>query len=398
MNRLQFGPLALMESGRDGSTIKVADFAKYPHLGQPLPDVSQSAYPNAVQQLLNKFKSHGLTSHGLKGSQVSPEGQVGKSGPDAKKDADADGRSQDVGPASGPEIVEANSGTCGKVGMSGNTDGNGNTDTSSVRSSQGVMVRSGTAFHSQRVFIPTGYEPNYAYPLIVYLHDQGQDSAGLQKIMPEISFRNYIGVAYNSPQFRHAAVVGRAQRSKQRTGEGTTPGGGAGRGVGAKDARMAAGDSTASWMQESDVIAASMEALSSCLRRTQRRLNINLDKIFLVGVGAGGTMALRLALMLPDRVAGAVSLNGELPQGGVGSQGSLFGRLKQARAVPLFLAHYRESTRFPEYQLCENLKLFHAGGFSVTMRQYPCDDRGCKQVFSDVDRWVMEQVTGMPST
>ncbi len=100
-------------------------------------------------------------------------------------------------------------------------------------------------------------------------------------------------------------------------------------------------------------------------------------------------MALRLAFLYPEQVAGVVSINGELPQ-----NSRLFARLKNARQVPIFLGHFRNSTTYLEYQVCQDLALLHSGGFSVTLRQYPCPDNGCPHVFRDINRWMMEQVTG----
>jgi hypothetical protein len=34
----------------------------------------------------------------------------------------------------------------------------------------------------------------------------------------------------------------------------------------------------------------------------------------------------------------------------------------------------------------------------VTLRQYPCDDELTTQMLHDLDVWLMEQVTGVPTT
>ena len=44
------------------------------------------------------------------------------------------------------------------------------------------------------LFAPMHYEPNYAYPLLVWLHGPGDDERQLQRIMPLISMRNYAAV------------------------------------------------------------------------------------------------------------------------------------------------------------------------------------------------------------
>jgi phospholipase/carboxylesterase len=208
----------------------------------------------------------------------------------------------------------------------------------------------------QRLFIPAGYEKNYAYPLLVYLHDREQTAGQLHRIMPEVSLQNYVGTAFNSP------LLGPAR--------------GVERGV-------------AMWEQHDRGVAAALEGLADCIAMAQSRLNINREKIFLVGSGVGGSMALRLAFLYPQRIAGVVSLNGELP-----AAGPVLSRLKVARNIPILMSHFRDSSSFTEHRLCENLVLLHSAGFSVTMRQYPCDDGGCGQVYRDANAWIMETVTG----
>ena len=45
------------------------------------------------------------------------------------------------------------------------------------------------------VFTPEGYEPNYAYPLVVWLHGAGEDERVLRRLLPEVSDRNIVGLA-----------------------------------------------------------------------------------------------------------------------------------------------------------------------------------------------------------
>src|SRR5262249_14671671 len=47
----------------------------------------------------------------------------------------------------------------------------------------------------QCLLVPQHYERNYAYPLLVWLHDAGGDERELKKIMPLVSLRNYVSLA-----------------------------------------------------------------------------------------------------------------------------------------------------------------------------------------------------------
>ena len=49
------------------------------------------------------------------------------------------------------------------------------------------------------LFGPLQYEKNYAYPLIVWLHSDGQNATQLQSMLPNISMQNYFGVAPQAP-------------------------------------------------------------------------------------------------------------------------------------------------------------------------------------------------------
>src|SRR4051794_1255728 len=51
-----------------------------------------------------------------------------------------------------------------------------------------------------RTFLPTGYEPNYPYPLLVFLHNQGGSEEQILRLAPRLSRRNYICIALRGPQ------------------------------------------------------------------------------------------------------------------------------------------------------------------------------------------------------
>jgi phospholipase/carboxylesterase len=111
------------------------------------------------------------------------------------------------------------------------------------------------------------------------------------------------------------------------------------------------------------------------------------SRVFLAGFDAGGTMAFRVAMNYPDRFAGVLSICGAFPSGH-----RPFGRLTQARRLPMFLAVGRDSREYPPFRACADLRLLHAAGMSITLRQYPCAQELTQQMLRDVDRWIMEQI------
>jgi phospholipase/carboxylesterase len=201
------------------------------------------------------------------------------------------------------------------------------------------------------IFAPLHYEPNYAYPLVVWLHGPGDNEYQLRRVMPEISMRNYVAVG---------------PRGTSADGDGFT------------------------WCE--DGLRATEQAVFESIEVVTARFNIARHRVFLAGYCAGGTMALRLGLLHPGSFAGALSISGPFPLGT-----SALVRLGAARHLPLFIAQGRQSRVYTAHRTCEELRLFHAAGLSVHLRQYPCEDELTTQMLRDADAWLMEQITGIPA-
>lgn len=213
------------------------------------------------------------------------------------------------------------------------------------------MRRLGHRGEDFSLFAPLHYEANYAYPLVVWLHNEGGDQRQLARVMPLVSMRNYVGLAVRGP-------------------EACETGGYA-------------------WPQTTDGIAAAEQRICDAIDKAGERYHIHDQRIYLAGYEAGGTMAYRVALRNPQRFSAAVSLGGPFPEGE-----TPLAKLAQLRKFPLLLAHCRDSQSYPVEQVCRELMLFHAAGLAVTLRQYPCGDELTTQMLTDLDVWLMEQVTG----
>src|SRR3954470_5701631 len=50
-----------------------------------------------------------------------------------------------------------------------------------------------------RTFLPAGYEPNYPYPLLVFLHGHGGSEEQVLRLAPRLSRRNYICIGLRGP-------------------------------------------------------------------------------------------------------------------------------------------------------------------------------------------------------
>jgi phospholipase/carboxylesterase len=201
------------------------------------------------------------------------------------------------------------------------------------------------------LFSPIHYERNYAYPLLVWLHDEGGNERELRKLMPHVSVRNYVGAAVR----------------------GVEPSWRSPRGF--------------SWGASLGAAADAAERVQEAIDAACERFNLHPQRIFIAGYGTGGTMALRLALVNSSWFAGAASLNGPMPKGNCP-----LARVNEARRLPLFLASCRDSLAYPPAHVSADLRLLYSAGFSLALRQYPCPCELTTAMLSDMDRWLMQQV------
>jgi phospholipase/carboxylesterase len=205
-----------------------------------------------------------------------------------------------------------------------------------------------------RTFLPVGYEPNYPYPLIVFLHGQGGSEEQVLRLAPRLSRRNYICIGLRG---RHLV--------------GTRPDGRGCYGWG----DLGFGDSPVE------------DYLVRAVEQTRRNFHVHSERIYLAGVHDGATLAYRLALAMPDRVAGVIALNGVLPKGG-----PLF-RYPDVRQLRAWIGHGIANSVAPLSLARANYRLLYTAGLDVRMQTYPTTHRLHPDMLRDVNRWVMEHVT-----
>lgn len=204
------------------------------------------------------------------------------------------------------------------------------------------------------LFAPHHYQPNYGYPLLVWLHGPGDDERQLRRIIAHVSLRNYVAVC---PR-------------------GCSP--------------PLPGELGFRWSQTMAAIEAAEQQIFDSIDAACSRYEISTDHIFLAGFQCGGTMALRIALQHPGRFAGVASIGGSFPEGA-----APLARLRQARGLPILLAQGRDSLEYPLQQSCDELRLFHAASLRVSIRQYPVADDLTTAMLADLNTWMMERVTGV---
>ena len=207
------------------------------------------------------------------------------------------------------------------------------------------------------LFGPRGYEPGYAYPLIVWIHGPDDNEQQLNQVMPHISLQNYVGV---SP-----------------------------RGTVLQDS-YPNGVSTYSWQESPEQIFTALDRVKDCIELACLRFNIDRSRVFLGGYDAGGTMALRLAWADPATFAGVASFGGRFPRNHMPLR-----NYSASRSMPLMLAYGQDGIDYDNSDLQSDLRLLHSAGFQRhTINQYPCADELVTQMLKDFNSWVMKLVNG----
>jgi len=221
-----------------------------------------------------------------------------------------------------------------------------------------VLSRSEPDQPPHALFAPLHYERNYAYPLIVWLHGPDDSESQLKRIMPLVSLRNYVAIA---------------PRGTMASSE-TSP-------------------AAFQWCQTEEHIEAAEQRVLECAAAAREKFHLAAGRTFLAGYDCGGTMALRVALRQPRHFAGVLSFGGRFPTGH-----APLAQLAHSRRLSIFVACNRASQRYPSAVVCDDLRLLHSAGMSIMLREYPGPDGLMPQMLSDMDRWLMDQITGANAT
>jgi phospholipase/carboxylesterase len=222
---------------------------------------------------------------------------------------------------------------------------------------------------SYSLFVPLHYERRYAYPLLVWLHGPGSDEGQLPEVMRQVSIQNYLGVAPRGNRLPAAtegdSCIYLAKKSKQ-----------------------SLSSSGFGWLQTDKAIQEAEQRVFGIIEMAAQRYHFSRQRIFLAGYESGGTMAMRLALRHPRFFAGVASFGGALPGGQ-----APFGNLANARKLNLLILCGRSSSVYTPELVCDNLRLLHAAGIPVSLRQYPGGQELSPAMLADLNRWIIEQIT-----
>jgi phospholipase/carboxylesterase len=200
--------------------------------------------------------------------------------------------------------------------------------------------------------LPTGYEPNYPYPLLVFLHGHGSSEDQVLRLAPRLSRRNYICIAPRGP-----------------------------RALETRDGRLAY-----TWGDGQDDSAVE-EYVLHAIAQTRRYYHVHSERIYLAGFREGATLAYRLGLTFPERFAGVISLNGCLPRRG----GPLL-RLPEVRSLRVLIGHGIANAIVPLGLARNDYRLLYTAGLDVRMLTYAANHRIHPDMLRDIDRWIMHRI------
>jgi phospholipase/carboxylesterase len=197
-----------------------------------------------------------------------------------------------------------------------------------------------------RVYLPTDYQPKYAYPLVVLFHADGECEEHAARLVPLLSRRNYVALCV-----RGSVKLGTRADGRPTFGWG----GGPDRGV------------------------------KAALAYTAAQYHIHPARVFLVGVGEGAAAAYRFGQSLRGprpRVAGVIALNGELPAGRV-----------PASDLSVLVAHGTANPVVPLAVARRAAARLTAVGASVRVVRYATSHRVHADMLRDANRWIMSRVS-----
>jgi len=217
--------------------------------------------------------------------------------------------------------------------------------------------------HPHMLFSPMHYEPNYAYPLLVWLHGTGGNERQLMRIMPTISMRNYVAVAPRGLPVEQSESLPTLDLSVS--------------------AILHRRKEEYEWIQSDDNGTTLEQRIFDCITVAQERCHIAEHRIFIAGFGTGGTAALQLATQYPDRFAGAAAFGGDMPY-----DNRIFPSWRARQPLSIFLG-IDESVAD---HACRMMELLHVAGLTAHVREYPDIKTLTSAMLQDLNQWMMQIV------
>jgi phospholipase/carboxylesterase len=207
-----------------------------------------------------------------------------------------------------------------------------------------------------RTFLPVHYEPNYAYPLIVYLHAHGCNEEQVLRYAPHMSRRNYISISLRG---MHATMIKKNLKHKN----------------------------AYTWGPDGSCDAMVEDYIFNAIEKTQDSYNINLNRVFLAGFCEGATLAYRMGFQYPEKFAGILALNGHLPR----HQAPLW-RVQALKNLPVFMGHGIANSVVTSRSAEKDRDSMILAGMNPFWRTYGTNHRIHAEMLRDANTWIMDKI------
>ncbi len=184
------------------------------------------------------------------------------------------------------------------------------------------------------VFVPENYEPNYAYPLLVWLFPACGSNGRLERLMRMISERNYFGVAI--------PVVDSEQLEQQ---------------------------------------------LQETFSRLRQSYHLHSERVYLMGIGESGTQALQTGLSRPALFGGIAAVSARWPE-----TPRLLARFDELRGKRVLLGINEHDSAAIVADVMYAQQLLWSAGMNVSALASSADAEPHRSLLREVDRWVMQAI------
>lgn len=202
------------------------------------------------------------------------------------------------------------------------------------------------------LYVPESYEPNYAYPLILWLHGDGGSEGELPELMEQISPQNYLGLAFRGPLPAKSGFP-----------------------LGYR------------WLHSERAVSDFFDPLHETVCLLRRAYHIHSERIFVAGFGSGASFALQLLLRRPEWLGGAICLGGGLP-----AMKSPLARFRELGGKKVLIGvGARDCSRLAG-ETSQTSRLLHTAGMHVTTRSYAAGHDLTPEILGYVNHWLMDGI------
>lgn len=182
-------------------------------------------------------------------------------------------------------------------------------------------------------YVPDHYEPNYAYPLIAWLHSEAPGGRSWKRLMRQISERNYVGASI---------VLDNPEQDEQQVFE--------------------------------------------AVARLRRRFHVHTERVYLLGFEGSGTRALRLGLSRPEWFGGVAAISAAFPK-----ISRPLARYEALRGKRILLGLDERDGAALAADIERTRRLLWSAGMQVTCGTSSGGDRH-SGLFRGIDRWIMHAI------